>query len=1069
MDRKKRIQFLKISGIFLLFLLVSMWVFPMLFKDTVNKKVVDYVNDQVTSEVSFENINLSFFRHFPSLTVSLDDILIKSAAEFPQDTLLYAKEMALGVKLFSLFGEKIIISQFFLNEADINILRDSRGNANFDIFKVSEDRPQVDPEVDKEDLELDIQRIVIKDSHFLYFDTSIDFACTAGNFNYKGHGNLKEKLFDLKSNIDIIDFGLEYDQVKYLERKQIKANLVTKIDTESTALTFERNKLVINELPVDFIGKLEFITGGYDMNFVLESVNANFKDILSLIPEEFYPWLGSTRVGGKGEVRASLQGLFVAEGELMPNLVMNLRVNDGSLAHSGAPSPIDKLNLNLDIIIPELEIDAIQIDLDSLFFNLSKGYFQGSFHLEGLEDIKLRGDLQANLDLELLDKALGVNPYTVQGLWDLELHFDGIYAERRDPKSFRVPKYKVVSIPKFDLQSHLKDGLFQFTGLPEPITDIQFDLQAGTRDSLYQNIGISIENIQLKVLDDWARGYLKAGNLGGESISADFSTHFDLSHLERFYPLDSGMDLKGNLDIKLQAEGSYLPEQKKFPLVQSQLNLTDGYIKTPYFEEPIASISLVADIENQEGTFTDLKFDLQPIRFNFADHPFVLEANLENLEDIKYAVSSKGRLDLGKLYRVFRVEGQDIDGHILTDFNLQGLQSDALSGNYARLNNQGTIDIEKIRLISDYLPHPLKINAGKFHFEQEKLIWDAFEASYANSPVQAKGYLENFLGYLSDNEPLSGNLEFSSSSISLNELMFYGEDQAVTLDTVGVVAGVIMVPENLSLKLSALVDTLTFDSLVLNQFKGVLTLKNGEMIMDDSGFEIIGATVAMKAQYQAQNPLTANFAYAVKANNFDIQRAYAEIPIFRELVSAAAYVQGTASLDYQLAGRLDANMHPVLPSIKGEGVLGLDDVRVRGFRLMNTIANRTDNNNLRDPDLSDVQIRSSISNNLITIERTRMRIAGFRPRFEGQVSLDGDMNIAFRLGLPPFGIFGIPIKITGNQEDYQMAVGRPSEADELEEIIDELSEEELEEWNRLQEETEKEEVNTEESGIENPV
>jgi hypothetical protein len=30
------------------------------------------------------------------------------------------------------------------------------------------------------------------------------------------------------------------------------------------------------------------------------------------------------------------------------------------------------------------------------------------------------------------------------------------------------------------------------------------------------------------------------------------------------------------------------------------------------------------------------------------------------------------------------------------------------------------------------------------------------------------------------------------------------------------------------------------------------------------------------------------------------------------------------------------------------------------------------------------------------------------------------MSIAFRLGFPPLGIFGIPIKITGNAEDYKI-------------------------------------------------
>ncbi len=39
------------------------------------------------------------------------------------------------------------------------------------------------------------------------------------------------------------------------------------------------------------------------------------------------------------------------------------------------------------------------------------------------------------------------------------------------------------------------------------------------------------------------------------------------------------------------------------------------------------------------------------------------------------------------------------------------------------------------------------------------------------------------------------------------------------------------------------------------------------------------------------------------------------------MINATEYAQGVASLDYKLSGRLDANMDPILPSIKGSGVL----------------------------------------------------------------------------------------------------------------------------------------------------
>jgi AsmA protein len=66
-----------------------------------------------------------------------------------------------------------------------------------------------------------------------------------------------------------------------------------------------------------------------------------------------------------------------------------------------------------------------------------------------------------------------------------------------------------------------------------------------------------------------------------------------------------------------------------------------------------------------------------------------------------------------------------------------------------------------------------------------------------------------------------------------------------------------------------------------------------------------------------------------------------------------------------------------------------------------------------------------------------MRIFGFRPRVEGQVSLDGQLNLRFRLGLPPLGIIGIPMTVTGTSENPVVRVRRGKDSEELEETVDE--------------------------------
>jgi AsmA protein len=1035
-NRKTSVKILKYAGLTLGLFFSFLAIFPIFFKEDVNSKIKDYLKGQVTTELSYNEINLTFFKHFPTLTVSLDEVFVRGAEGFVPDTLVFAREMSFGINMFSLFSEKIEISSIYFNEAKINILRDNQGNSNFDIFpadSVSSSQAEV-----KSDLALEITKIQFKKSNFFYRDTDLDFSSSAENFDYLGKGNLKDEIINLSSDLNIQTFELTYEGTTYLSRKKVSASLETIINTESTALTFERNHLMINELPVDFIGKLEFLSGGYDMNFILESVDTDFKDMLTLIPDDLGTWLENTKIKGKGELRGSLQGLYLPEQNQMPNILMNIFIYNGSISHSGSSTPIEKLYLDLDLTIPELNIDKTILALDSVSMKLGEGFVQGHMNIEGLDPALIKSNLAINIDLNLLDRALGIIPFDLKGMMEMKLQANGSYITRPLPNKFRSKETEVISIPEFHFSSSLQDGYFKWSGLPEAIENISWNLLVNSPDSILQNLGIDLQDFRLSVLDNQAKGHFKVSDMRGMQVDAAINAAFNLAEIEKFYPLDSGMSLRGNLAMDINAKGNYDPDKKLFPKVNSQIAVIEGFIKTPYSDLGVEDISFVLNMLSEKGSFEDLKFDLQPIAFTFAGNPFSLKANLENLDDIRYEVQSQGRIDLGKLYQTFGIEGYEVDGYLLTDINLKGQQSDATKGRFQQLDNKGTVEMEKIRVRSDLFPLPFDIQSGKFRVDKDKLYLENLNAQYAGNNLHADGYLNNIIGYyLDENTPVQGNLTLSSQKINLNDFMFYTEEASVVVDTLGTVQGVVMIPSNVDFNLIASVDTILFDEIRLEKFKGKIGVKEGVLEMENTAFNLVGANIQMKGKYTPVNPFRADFDYAIQAKGFDIKRAYDEIPIFREMVTAAEYAQGIASLDYKLSGRLDANMDPVLPSIKGEGVFALDKVKLKGFKLMNNIAKDTENGELADPELAGVQIKSSIVNNLITIERTRMRIAGFRPRFEGQVSLDGDMSIAFRLGLPPLGIFGIPIKITGNSENPIIEVGKITEEDELEETEDE--------------------------------
>ena len=95
---------LKLSGIGLLALIILAFLLPVFFKGKIVRIVKEEINKGIAAKVDFKDVNLSLFRHFPKLSIGLEDISITGLNEFSKDTLLSASTIDASVNIMSLFG-----------------------------------------------------------------------------------------------------------------------------------------------------------------------------------------------------------------------------------------------------------------------------------------------------------------------------------------------------------------------------------------------------------------------------------------------------------------------------------------------------------------------------------------------------------------------------------------------------------------------------------------------------------------------------------------------------------------------------------------------------------------------------------------------------------------------------------------------------------------------------------------------------------------------------------------------------------------------------------------------------
>lgn len=1033
--KKTLFKTLKITVITIATLLLLLFALPYLFPQTVSNKIKQWANGSINGQLAFSGTRLSFFKHFPSLTLTLDDFLLKGSAPFQNDTLIAAKDVSFGIDVSSVFKDKITIDKIFLSDAFINIQADTAGHVNYNVYKSKNATPK--SPADTSSASLGIDEIIIENSHFVYNDRSIPMQFNARGVNYTGSGDLSKDVFDLHTHTQMASVDFIYDNKAYVLSKKIDADLVTSINTKSLAFEFRKNDLVINKLPVNFIGKFAFLKSGYAMDFKVNSKESNLHDVVTALPPEYLKWLDQTDVRGTGSIALQLAGRYNAADSTLPDLSMKVNIRNGYINHKKSPVPVSNLYLNFETKVPGLDPDSLQLNLDSIYFNMGKDYFGSVLRIKGVKKPEIYAKVNTEIDLEKWSNTFGVKSFDLKGRYSLHLLANGKYTTGIKRSGIHKTDTVITSIPRFTIKSSFSNGYIKYAGVQEAVKNISFNMNAACKDNDYRHTTFEIENLNANVLENYLKGYFKMSMAPGFPMDGALQAKFNMADIKKVYPVD-GLVLSGNLLANLQTKGKYIPAKRVFPQTKANISLQNGSIQTKYYPHPIQNIQVNANITNSTASMAGLRVVLKPVSLVFEDKPFSVTADLKNFNNLEYNIKSHGTLDIGKIYQVFAVKDYNVKGLITTNLSLKGKQSDAMAGNYAKLNNSGSMQVKDIALTSDLFPKPFIIKDGNFSFNQDKMNFDAFKATYGKSVIILNGALTNVLGYASNSkDTLRGNFNFSSSSITADDFMaFSSPSPNVSGKPKNSPSGVIMVPGNLNLNFSADVKKVKYNGLELNDAKGQMAINNGSIVLKQAGFNLIGAPVTMDATYTSINPKKATFDYHLTATDFDIKKAYDQIKLFRDMATSAKSASGQVSLDYKLSGRLNDNMQPVYPSLKGGGVLSVKKIKLHGFKLFSAVGSKTDHNGLDTGDMSKVNIETTIANNIITIKQTKIKMAGFRLKFDGQVSFDNALNLHFRLGLPPFGIFGIPMTITGTQAKPNIHLGRAKREDELKETDD---------------------------------
>jgi len=1000
-------------GSLLIVSILAAIILPKVYRNAIRVDLEKEIDQQVDADVTFSEVELRLLRHFPNLTLSLNDLLIIGKNDFKSDTLAAAKEAQLEVNLWSLVARKEIeIKSVNLLDPEINIYVLKDGKANYDIAK----KDTVTSQKKKSAVNVAIDKVSIERGEISYSDWQQNIFVKAIDIEHEGRGDFLEDVFDYKTKTIVRQFSLNYDNIQYFLKKEVGVEMIMEMNLPESKFTFKENRIQINHFIFSVDGFFQQVVDRYAMNLKFQAQETTFKNILSLVPGLYMKNFDYMETRGDLTFNGFLDGVYSGSTNELPAFHLDINVKDAMVKIDSLPEAFNNIQFELVVDNKEHILDSTVIDLKKFHVDLGKHPVHGRLKIAGLHKPKIDTDIFADVEIAALERLFPIKNFTLKGKVNLELKAKGMYDDKNS------------LFPPFHLNLKLTDGYARYDSFPRPISNLQFHLNAENKTGDLDNTVIDFRQIHAELDDNVLHGFAKLKGYPDTEVDADLDADLDLEDIEKIYPI-AGYQLKGKFNIDLLAKGLYSKEKKKFPIVDSKMTLADGSIQYKGYPHPIKDIHFFAEAVSKTGDLADAKLTISKLTYTLEDEPFTISGSLTNLNNYEYSFKIDGKADLSKISQVYPLDGVELSGILDAHIRTKGLLSDLEVGNYTKVSTRGKLKFAGVNISGAKVSNPIRIDSAVFKFNSDKIILQKFEGKLGRSNVKLSGEISNYMAFATKrNDLIKGDLDFQCDTLDINEWMppaqtASGKPIAET-DTTHSKLTVIEIPRNIEFVFDSEIKELKYEDLKITDLDGEITIKDGVMSLHETGFNSLDAKFSVTGDYDTRDMLHPKFDMLLDVKELDINRAYREIGLMRRLAPSAANTYGRFSVNYKLKGELAKDMQPKLETLEGGGIMRIADAKINGMKLFEEISKSAKKSEMNDPHLKDFIMETEIKDNKIIVKPFSIKVSGFDADIEGVNTMSGMINYLVKIELIPFTKIKVPFHVTGRYDNPKVALGK---------------------------------------------
>lgn len=521
-------------------------------------------------------------------------------------------------------------------------------------------------------------------------------------------------------------------------------------------------------------------------------------------------------------------------------------------------------------------------------------------------------------------------------------------------------------------------------------------------------------------------GFLQM-NDEGQFYDLNFKTpNSSFKNLLALLPKQYAGDLKtiktdGNFDLNGMIKGTL--SNNSIPAFDISFAAKNAQFKYADLPKSVDNIYLDSKIINKTGKLEDTFVTLNKLTFKVDDDVFSANGNIAKItSNPTIQLAAKGTVNLANISKIYPAFKKELSGILTADITTNFDMNSVNKGNYKNIKNAGEIKVRDFKYEGKEVAKPFYIKNTGISFNTNTIKLNEFDAKTGTSDVSITGTLDNFYGFLFNNQVLKGDFYLHSNAFNIADFLTKAATSASKKTTEQ-----LKIPAFLDCKFITDAKNVTYDNIQLKNVSGTLLVKDQAVELQNLKSDVFGGKLGFSGAVSTKEKVS-TFNMDLDLKELNISDSFGNLEMLKSIAPIAKTIEGKINSTIKVSGNLKDDLAPNLKTISGKlfGQLLNAKLNTSNSKTLSLLGDKVPFLDLSKLNLDKITGFFSFENGFVSVKPIPLKYQDIGIIISGTHSFDNTMN--YNLD------FEVPVKYLGPEVTNLIEKLSPKEAKQIERI-----------------------------------